>query len=215
MKDHPRNRVVFLYLKLSPKLIRNFIMPGSTPRQQQAKLLRLFRKVHRTTGACLFVFFFFVSVTGLLLGWKKHSNGYLLPKSYEGTSTELKEWLPIDSLHKNACAIVRDSIGKDISLEVERIDIRKEKGMVKFVFAEDFIGVQLDGATGKLLHIETRRSDFIEKFHDGSILDQYFETSNGQIKLVYTTIMGLALLVFTITGFWLWYGPIRMRKLRK
>ena len=190
-------------------------MSENTPRQQQAKLLRIFRKVHRTTGACLFVFFFFVSVTGLLLGWKKNSNGYILPKSYEGTSTELKEWLPIDSLYKNACTIVRDSIGKDMSLEVERIDIRKEKGMVKFIFAEDFIGVQLDGATGKLLHIETRRSDFIEKIHDGSILDQYFKTSNGQIKLVYTTIMGLALLVFTITGFWLWYGPKRMRKSRK
>ncbi len=189
-------------------------MGESKSRQKQAKLLRIFRKVHRTTGACLFLFFFFVSVTGLLLGWKKNSNGYLLPNSHNGTSTELKDWLPIDSLHKNACRIVQDSISKDTSLELERIDIRKEKGMVKFVFVEDFIGVQLDGATGNLLQIETRRSDFIEKVHDGSILDLYFNTSNGQIKLVYTTIMGLALLVFTITGFWLWYGPKRMRKSR-
>ena len=48
--------------------------------------------------------------------------------------------------------------------------------------------------------------------HDGSILDYYIATSNGQIKLFYTSIMGLALLTFTITGFWLWYGPKRMRK---
>ncbi|HRG29174.1 MAG TPA: hypothetical protein PLJ00_14850, partial [Chitinophagales bacterium] len=66
--------------------------------------------------------------------------------------------------------------------------------------------------TGKLLSIERRRSDFIEKVHDGSILDEVFNTSNGQIKLIYTSIMGLALLIFTITGFWLWYGPKRMRK---
>jgi hypothetical protein len=83
--------------------------------------------------------------------------------------------------------------------------------MVKFVFIDGFWGIQLDGATGKLLHIETRRSDFIEKVHDGSILDLYFETSNGQIKVIYTSIMGIALLIFTITGFWLWYGPKRMR----
>lgn len=44
--------------------------------------------------------FFFISISGLLLGWKKHSNGIILPKSYQGTSTELKDWLPIDSLHK-------------------------------------------------------------------------------------------------------------------
>lgn len=184
----------------------------TTQRQKQAKLLRFFRKIHRTTGAFLFIFFFFISISGLLLGWKKHSNGMLLAKSYEGTTTELKEWISLDSLYKNACTIVRDSIDKNSSLEVERIDVRKEKGMVKFVFAENFIGIQLDGATGKLLHIEQRRADYIEKIHDGSILDYYFKTSNGQIKLMYTSIMGFALLVFTITGFWLWYGPKRMRK---
>ncbi len=181
-------------------------------RQGQVKLLRTFRKVHRTTGALLFVFFFFVSISGVLLGWKKHSGGLLLPKSYSGTSTNLNEWLPIDSLHKNACKILRDSVSSDLSLELERIDIRKDKGMVKFIFAEHFWGVQLDGATGKLLQIEQRRSDYIEKIHDGSILDFYFKTTNGQIKLLYTTITGIALLLFTVTGFWLWYGPKRIKR---
>ena len=186
-------------------------MSKGTTRQQQAKLLRVFRKIHRTMGAFLFVFFFIISISGLLLGWKKNSNGLLLAKSYEGTSTELNEWLSIDSLHKKACAIVMDSVSKESSLELDRIDIRKDKGMVKFVFSEDFVGVQLDGATGNLLHLETRRADFVEKIHDGSILDYYFGTSGGIIKLVYTSIMGAALLLFTITGFWLWYGPKRMR----
>jgi succinate dehydrogenase/fumarate reductase cytochrome b subunit len=48
-------------------------MAEKNTRQNQAKLLRTFRKIHRTTGAFLFVFFFFVAVSGLLLGWKKHS----------------------------------------------------------------------------------------------------------------------------------------------
>lgn len=186
-------------------------MVRQTDRQQQAKLLRVFRKVHRMTGAFLFVFFFIVSLTGLLLGWKKHNN-WLLPKSYTGSSTNLKEWLPMDSLHSNACRYLHDSVSSNLSLKLERIDIRKDKGMVKFVFEDGFWGLQLDGATGKLLMIERRRSDFIEKIHDGSVLDLYFNTPNGEIKLVYTTIMGLALLVFTITGFWLWYGPKRMRQ---
>jgi uncharacterized iron-regulated membrane protein len=181
-------------------------------RIKQAKRLRIFRKVHRIMGVFLFVFFFFMSITGLLLGLKKNSGGLIQAKSYKGTSTDLKDWIPLDSLHQNACKILQDSVSSDLSLELERIDIRKDKGMVKFVFTDNFWGIQLDGATGELLQIERRRSDFIENIHDGSILDHYLGTSGGQIKLVYTSIMGLALLLFTITGFWLWYGPKRMRK---
>ena len=135
-----------------------------------------------------------------------------MSRSYEGTSTDLKDWLSVDSLSKNATKIFRDSISQTRSLDLDRIDIRQDKGMVKFIFIDDFWGIQHDGATGDLLHIERRRSDFIEKIHDGSILDYYLNTNNGEIKLLYTTVMGAALLIFTITGFWLWYGPKRMRR---
>ncbi len=180
-------------------------------RKKQAALIRFFRKIHRTTGAILFVFFFLTAVTGLSLGWKKHSGGYILPESYKGSSADLKDWISIDSLHTIACKIARDSISPGLSLELERIDVRPDKGMVKFVFLEGFWGVQLDGATGKLLHIERRRSDFIENIHDGSILDHLLGIKNEILKLIYTTIMGLSLLLFTITGFWLWIGPKRMK----
>ena len=186
-------------------------MSINNKRQGQAKTLRIFRKVHRYTGAALFVFFFVVAITGLLLGWKKNSGNLILSKSYQGSSTDLKDWLTVDSLYQNACKILYDSVSKDLSTEIDRIDIRKDKGMVKFVFADNFNGIQLDGATGKLLHIEVRRSDYIEKIHDGSIVDFYFKSSSGWFKLLYTSIMGIALLVFTITGFWLWYGPKRMK----
>lgn len=187
-------------------------MTENRRRQQQASVLRVFRKIHRWTGVLLFVFFFLVAVTGLLLGWKKHSGGLIFPENYTGTSTDLKAWLPIDSLHNLACNILHDSVSPDLSLALERIDIRKDKGMVKFVFEDSYWGIQLDGATGNLLAIERRRADFIENLHDGSILDYYLGTINGQIKLVYSTVLGLALMLFTITGFWLWYGPKRMRK---
>lgn len=187
----------------------------NSKRKNQAGILRSFRKIHRTTGAFLFIFFFIVSITGLLLGWKKNSGDYLLPKTFQGTSANLKDWLTMDSLHKLARQYMLDSISPTASLQMERIDVRPEKGVVKFVFEHDFLGLQLDGATGRLLHIDKRRSDFVEKVHDGSILDLYFKTSGGQIKLIYSSIMGLALLVFTSTGFWLWYGPKRMRKANK
>ena len=95
--------------------------------------------------------------------------------------------------------------------QIDRIDIRKNKGVVKFIF-KNFHEIQLDGATGNLLQIGFRSSDVIENIHDGSILDDYFNTSGNPIKLIYTSVMGIALLLFTITGFWLWYGPKKMRR---
>jgi len=137
----------------------------------------------------------------------------LLPKTQTGTSSDLTQWLPMDSLKNKAIAVLRDSVSRDLSVTLDRIDVRNEKGIVKFIFADHYYGIQLDGVTGKVLHIGKRRSDVIENIHDGSILDAYLGTQ-GYVKLIYTLIMGIALLLFTITGFWLWYGPKRMRKNR-
>ncbi len=190
-------------------------MAETNKRQKQASVLRVFRKIHRITGALLFVFFFIIAISGLLLGWKKHSGGMILAKSHKGTSSDLKDWLTLDSLHKMASKYLTDSVDETLSLKLDRIDVRKEKGMVKFIFEDHFWGVQLDGATGQLLHVEKRISDYIENIHDGSILDSWSGVKGGYLKLLYTSIMGFALLIFTITGFWLWYGPKRMRKISR
>lgn len=179
-------------------------------RQKQARILRVFRKIHRVTGACLFIFFFIVAITGLLLGWKKNSKGYLLATSQKGVSTSFNDWLTVDSLEKKAVYYL-DSLQTGLTKTIDRIDFRPEKGMVKFLFTDHFTALQLDASSGRLLGVEIRRADFIEKVHDGSIVDHYFHLSSGSFKLIYTTIIGLALLVFAITGFWLWYGPKRMR----
>ncbi|PHR94725.1 MAG: DNA mismatch repair protein [Leeuwenhoekiella sp.] len=188
-------------------------MSTQTKRKKQAKVLRQFRSIHRAMGALLFVFFFVISISGVLLGIKKNSGDLLLPKTQTGTSSDLTQWLPLPKLQEKAIAVLRDSVSADLSPRLDRIDVRQEKGVVKFIFADHYYGIQLDGVTGTLLHIGKRRSDVVENIHDGSILDNYLGTK-GYIKLIYTIIMGVALLLFTITGFWLWYGPKRMRKNR-
>lgn len=162
-------------------------------------------------GAALFAIFLFVSITGLLLTWKKNSFGLILPKSAQGTTSNLSHWLPLDSLEIAATNVLQE-IDPSLPTDLDRIDVRPDKGIVKFVFAKHFWELQHDGATGKLLQINQRRSDFIEKIHDGSIVDFYFGVDCGTFKLIYSTISGLSLLLFTITGFWLWYGPKLMRK---
>jgi hypothetical protein len=146
----------------------------------------------------------------LLLGWKKNSGGLLLAETQKGTSSDFSKWLPLEVLYKKAEDIIKDSVTTH-NISLDRVDVRKEKGVVKFIYG-DYYGLQLDGATGQLLEFGKRQSDFIENIHDGSVLDTYFNTSGSPIKVIYTTVMGIALLLFTITGFWLWYGPKRMRK---
>lgn len=185
------------------------LQPNS--RKQQAKILRVFRKVHRITGALLFVFFFVIAVTGLLLGWKKNSGGYLMAKSYKGSSLNTADWIPVHHLKQNAIAALQ-SLDASLDTTIDRIDIRPDKGMAKVLFTDHFTGFQMDMATGEVIHVEKRRADFIENLHDGSAVDRYFGWDSRVFKLIYTSIMGLALIIFTITGFWLWYGPIHMRK---
>ena len=84
--------------------------------------------------------------------------------------------------------------------------------MVKFIFEHHYNGVQLDGTTGSILQITRRNSDLIENIHDGSILDRVLGIDGDILKLIYTSIIGISLLLFSLTGFWLWYGPKVMRK---
>jgi uncharacterized iron-regulated membrane protein len=181
--------------------------------QQQARLIRVFRRIHRKIAIALFVFFLIIAITGVLLGIKKNTG--LLAPTQKGVSNDLSTWLPIDSLTQKAIAYLRDSVSADLSTELDRIDIRPGKGIAKFIFKGHYNGLQLDGTTGALLLIEKRKSDFIEDLHDGSILDDLFGLGDEPVKLGYTVIMGLSLLMLVLTGFWLWYGPKRLRRSRK
>lgn len=177
-------------------------------RKKQAKVLRSVRKVHRYTGLFLFVFFFIIAITGLLLGWKKDSAGLILAPTMKGSSTNMEEWISLDSIYHIATQHITTQ-HPDQANTVHRLEVRPSKGIVKITYKDHYTGLQIDGATGELLLVERRNSDLIEQIHDGSIVDRYLGIP---FKLLYTSIMGIALIIFTITGFWLWYGPRRMRQ---
>lgn len=178
--------------------------------QDKAKQLRTYRKIHRFSASFLFLFFFFIAISGILLGWKKNSNGILLAETQIGTTTDLKQWISLDNLQNIALQVHQEiMLKKGI---INRMEVRPDKGIIKFTFDNSYLGLQIDGANGALLSSETRRSDFIEQIHDGSIVDKAFNWSSGTFKVFYTSVMGLGLLVFTITGYWLWAGPRRIKR---
>ncbi|MTI38358.1 PepSY-associated TM helix domain-containing protein [Fulvivirga lutimaris] len=180
-------------------------------RKKHASILRSTRSIHRKTGIILFVAFFAVAITGLMLGWKKKVDVLQHPTA-KGSSKNLSEWLPMDTLVALAHNEMKARNGADISLELSKVDARPDKGIVKVIYENHYNSVQLDAVTGEVLSYEFRTSDLVEHLHEGTIIDNYFGLPNGIFKLFYTTVLGMALMTFTITGFWLWYGPKVMRK---
>ncbi|MGZ5255177.1 MAG: PepSY domain-containing protein [Flavitalea sp.] len=180
-------------------------------RKGQAKFLRITRRVHKVAGICLFIFVIAIGATGLLLGWKKNSNGYLLAETMQGLNRNSGSWISLDSIQKIALNYFVQK-NRTPNIEIDRMDVRPGRGIIKVSFVGVYEGIQIDLTTGKVLSEEVRRADFIEHLHDGSYFDSLFGWDSGIFKLVYTSIMGLSLILFSVTGFWLWYGPKRMRK---
>ncbi len=154
------------------------------------------------------VFFLVIGITSILLAWKKKAE--LLPPTLK-TKVESKEtWISTDKIISIA-QVEMDSLGE--SNLVDRIDIRPEKGIAKVTFQTHFTEVQIDGFSGEVLSISTRHSDWIEKVHDGSIVDYYFGQSE-LAKLTYSSATAFGLIVMSLSGFYLWYFPKVIRKMK-
>ncbi len=171
-----------------------------------ASWVRISRKIHRKVALPAFICFFIIAFTGLLLGWKKHTGGALLPDTQRGISSDPSIWLPVDSLQGLAIKTLNDSVAGSLSPEISRIDIRPPKGIAKFVFKDHYWEIQLDCTTGKPLQVARRNSDLIERIHDGSIIDNWLNIKGSPFKLAYTSLAGLSLLSFIITGIFLYFG---------
>lgn len=176
--------------------------------QPKVKALRLYRTLHKWIGVPLIIFFLVVGVTSILLAWKKKVE--LLPPTQK-TKVENGTWiLPSEIVKIGEEEMVK--IGEDP--EVDRLDIRPDKGIAKVTFKTHFTEVQVDGYSGEVLSVSTRHSDWIEKVHDGSIIDFYWTGEEGA-KLTYSTLTALGLLFLAFSGFYLWYYPKLIRRLKK
>lgn len=175
-----------------------------------AQTTRLYRKLHTWAAVPLFLVMFLIGATGLLLGWKKQVG--LLPKTARGQSEVSRQWVSLDSIQSVGERYARQN---NLAPEIDRIDVRPQKGVAKILFTEHFTEVQVDCSTAEILSVSTRTSDIIEKIHDGSILDLWIGADGEQAKIAYTTLASLGLMLLSFSGFWLWYNPIRLRRRKR
>lgn len=169
------------------------------------RLLRSYRKWHRYIGVGLSALVLVSAVTGLLLGWKKDAS-WLQPPTQRGAAESLADWLPLHDIAQYATQALQDSIHVDI--DIDRMDARPSKGIVKVLFTSGNWEVQVDAATGQALSIQKRHADWIEQLHDGSIVSSRF-------KLITMNVLGIGLVILALSGLWLWYGPQRLKQLKR
>ena len=170
------------------------------------KGLRKVRVWHRYLGLVLAFLLIISAVTGILLALKKEV-AIIQPTTQKGAVTDLTQWKALSELSLLGKESLYKNYPEQIGNPVDRMDVRPDKGMVKILFENDNWEVQLDGASGEVLSVDVRYSDWIESLHDGSIFGKIF-------KLTAMNFLGWGVILLATTGFWLWYGPKRLRGLR-
>jgi uncharacterized iron-regulated membrane protein len=170
--------------------------------QNLVQRLRQFRSLHKWIGISIVFFMLITSLTGVMLGWKKNVE-LLQPSTLKGKSTDVTKWVSFEAVSQSALHAL-DSVTHEEN-SIDRLDVRYDKGIIKVLFTKGYWEVQVDATTGKALSVAQRHADWIEHIHDGSIISEFF-------KVIYTNYIGWGLLILSITGFWLWYGPRVIRK---
>ncbi len=169
--------------------------------------LRAYRVYHRLLGVSLSVILLISAVTGVALALKKNID-VLQPPTQKGSSKDLADWLPVEQLALIATQAFQQQFPDKLENEIDRMDIRPSKGIVKVLLKKGWWEVQVDGTSGEVLSIARRHSDWIEALHDGSIVSDWF-------KLGIMNILGIGLIAMIISGLWLWYGPKKIRRMKR
>lgn len=148
---------------------------------------------------------FIIGATGLLLAWKKEFK--FIPPTLKDTSTQPS--LSLERIEEIATTYIVENT--DLDPEVDRLDIRPRQGVAKVRFTNHYSEVQVGIKSGEILSVKTRTSDIIEQIHDGSIIDFFIKSNNEEVKKTYVTITCFGLMFLSITGFYLWYNPRRIK----
>ena len=178
--------------------------------EELAQSTRRYRRLHKWVALPLFLFMFIIGATGVLLGWKKHAD--FTPPTQKGISKKAVDWISLEQIQSIASQYAKDSL--QVQPDIDRIDVRPGKGVAKILFESHYTELQIDLTSGKIVSQEKRWNDFIEHIHDGTIVDRLLGNDGEHSKVTYTTLTSLGLMLLSFSGFWMWWNPRRIRKIK-
>ena len=163
----------------------------------------LIRKIHHWGSICIALQLGVAIVAGIFLMLKKEVD-WIQPPTRSGAS------LTPTATFADMLAAVKGVPEAKVEdwRDLARVDLKPDKGVVKFVSANNW-EIQVDATTADVLQVAFRRSDIIEHIHDGSYLA-------GWTKLFLFLPSGMVLLVLWGSGLYMFFQPyvVKARKRR-
>ncbi len=160
------------------------------------------RKIHYWATFLVMVPLFIMTVSGIMLMFKKQSS-WIQPPTIRGTAKT--PTLFFETMLDSLKAV------PDVTVEswddIKRVDVRPSKGMAKVQLANQ-IEVQIDIASGKILQVATRRSDILEDIHTGAYFGDF-------VKYGIFLTASIIFFIMLLTGIYLFIRPIYMKQKRK
>ncbi|MBO6848784.1 MAG: PepSY domain-containing protein [Maricaulis sp.] len=165
------------------------------------KIGKLLRDIHHWASPIAMLPLGIMIVAGLFLMLKKDVDWIQPPTQRSAIAVDGAPDTTLAELYEAAAAIPELEIG-DWS-EFDRIDIRSDRGIAKFI-APNRWEAQIDLVSLEVLSLEYRRSDLFEQIHDGSFFADWVKT------FIFLPV-GVILLVLWGTGIWLFFEPYYKR----
>ncbi len=173
-------------------------------RRRASPLPRLARRWHRWGAVAVALPFLVVILSGIVLQLKKDV-AWIQPSTMRGSTAV--PTLPYAELLEVVRGVPEAAVA-DWS-DVDRLDVRPDRGVVKVRCVNGW-EVQVDHATGEVLQVAKRRSDLIERIHNGSWFHEL-------AKLWIFLPAAVLVLMLWVSGMYLWWLPhgVRRRKARE
>lgn len=169
------------------------------------RTFKLFWNTHKWTGIVLALILATTAVTGFLLLLKKEF-AWIQPPTQRGTEGDYREFASIGEVID---AVLAQGHEDFTSVDdVDRIDFRPGKSIHKVRSVRNDTEFQVDAMTGEVVSgPDVRRSDLIERIHDGSFIADWFHD-------YIMPLSAIGLLFLTFSGIWLWLEPKWRRRKR-
>lgn len=157
------------------------------------------RRIHYWASAVIAVPLLVVAITGSVLQLRKQI-AWVQPPEQRGSVTAPT----IELSHILASLIAHETLNVTGWHDINRLDVRPEKGIVKAWLKSNW-EAQIDLGTGEILQVAFRRSDWIESIHDGSIFGD-----GVKLGIFFPSAIGLILL--WCGGIWMFIYPLMNKR---
>lgn len=168
----------------------------------------VFRSVwvlHRWLGLAVGLVLLLVAGSGLLLLWKKDL-AWVQPPTVRGEPGPIDRLQPLPAVYQAVFALGLPQFRSEA--DIARIDFRPAQRVHKVVSVHDDLEVQVCATTLRTSGPAVRRSDWLERLHDGS-------WAGGWLHDVVMPAVAVVVLFLAVSGYVMWGWPMWQRWRRR